>query len=83
MTDMAVAFGVFANKGMKTNLSAYSSLVCREDRSMNRKQPRKVMDESTAYIISDILSDNFARRMAFGSSAAEYQVQIAVKTNNR
>ena len=84
MTDMATAFGVFANGGMRVNLTgvrkidSYDGSVSRELSS----EKRRVLSEGSAYLISDILSDNVARQMAFGTrSALEIPgYQVAVKT---
>jgi len=88
MTDMAVAFGTLANLGQKTDLSSWIKI---EDMAGNKisEQPlskEKVLDSGTAYIISDILSDNFARQMAFGARSTleipGYKVAVKTGTTN-
>ncbi len=84
MTDMATAFGVFANGGNKTDVTNILKIQDTKERGLYELRPakKKVMDEGIAYIISDILSDNFARRWAFGTnSALEIPgYKVAVKT---
>lgn len=84
MLDMATAFGVFANEGYKINLT---SLIKVDEvngstiREMNTYKMR-VLDQGISYVISDILSDNFARQWAFGSHS-QLEIpgfQVAVKT---
>lgn len=84
MTDMAVAYGVFANGGHKVDLTNVIQIQDTGDKLLYEMQPgkKKVLDEGVAYIMSDILSDNFARRWAFGSnSMLEIPgYKVAVKT---
>lgn len=84
MTDMATAFGVFANGGNKTDVTNILKIQDTKERGLYELHPakKKVLDEGVAYIISDILSDNFARRWAFGTnSALEIPgYKVAVKT---
>lgn len=84
MLDMAKAFGVFANEGYRTDIAAIKTIENTDNQIIYRYEPSKtkVLNEGAAYIISDILSDNFARRPAFGSSSA-LEVpgyRVAVKT---
>lgn len=88
MLDMAEAFGVFANAGYKTDLTSFIKV---EDaggsviREMSAYKLR-VLSEGISYIISDILSDNFARQWAFGPQSAivipGYQVAVKTGTTN-
>ena len=84
MTDMATAFGVFANEGNKTEVANILRIQDTRERILYELRPmkKKVLNEGVAYIISDILSDNFARRWAFGTnSALEIPgYRVAVKT---
>jgi len=84
MTDMATAFGVFANLGNKVEVNNVLKVQDTSDKLLFELQPdkKKVLDPGTAFIISDILSDNFARRWAFGTnSALEIPgYKVAVKT---
>ncbi len=84
MTDMATAFGVFANGGNKIDVTNILKIQDTKERGLYELHPtkKKVIDVGVAYIISDILSDNFARRLAFGTnSALEIPgYKVAVKT---
>lgn len=84
MIDMAKAYGVFANQGYKTDISGIMQIRDSTGNSIYSEQlyRTKVMNEGVAYIISDILSDNFARREEFGvNSALEIPgYKVAVKT---
>ncbi len=84
MTDMAVAFGVFANQGDKIGLNNYLKIEDSFGKILKKinVQKEKVLDEGIAFIISDILSDNLARQAAFGyRSFLEIPgYRVAVKT---
>jgi len=84
MIDMARAFGVFANEGYRVNLTSFNQIVTSANNLFYQYDPMsvRVIDEGNAFIINDILSDNFARRWAFGSnSALEINgFKVAVKT---
>ena len=84
LVDMATAFGVLANQGYRMDTTPLIQL---EDAYGNfiyepNKNKRKVLNEGITYIISDILADNFARQLAFGSrSILEIPgFRVAVKT---
>lgn len=76
MTDMAAAFGVFANQGVKVPLHAILKV---EDNMGNtleeylpedgKRNGEKVLSEETSFLISHILSDNNARSAAFGTNS--------------
>lgn len=68
MIDMAVAFGVFANGGYKVPLNPIMNVKNSYGKTIKTFSPFKIrqLDSGIAYIISDILSDNFARQWAFG-----------------
>lgn len=84
MIDMATAFGVFANGGYRVDLNPIVSIKNVQGNSLYELAPEKikVISEGNAYIISDILSDNFARQWAFGPrSLLEIPgYRVAVKT---
>ncbi|MCL4374413.1 PBP1A family penicillin-binding protein [Patescibacteria group bacterium] len=84
MVDMAKAYGVFANQGYRVDLNSYLKIVDPVSNTQweNRATGVKVIDDGVSYIISDILSDNFARRFEFGpNSALEIPgYKVAVKT---
>ena len=71
MIDMAEAFGVFANLGYRQDINAVLEVQSIANKSLMEipSYRAKVLDERVAYIMSDILSDNFAREFAFGSKS--------------
>jgi membrane peptidoglycan carboxypeptidase len=85
MTDMAVAFGVFANRGRKVNLNPLLKISDYRNNllfQLDQENSKRVINEEIAFIISNILSDSFARRFAFGtlSSLDIPNFKVAVKT---
>jgi len=76
MVDMAVAFGVFANSGLRVELTPilevknYLGTVL-EKIDLENELPagEKVLPPEVTYLISHILLDNNARTAAFGSSS--------------
>ncbi|KKP68577.1 MAG: hypothetical protein UR68_C0001G0027 [Candidatus Roizmanbacteria bacterium GW2011_GWA2_35_19] len=84
MIDMATAFGVLANSGYKLPLTYYLKIEGPNNKVNREYHPFKIreIDSGIAYIISDILSDNFARQYAFGSNS-QLEIpgyKVAVKT---
>ena len=88
--DMAIAFGVFANDGVKQPLIAITKI---EDwkgkilEEVNIKDAKltgeKVLDVGTAFLISHILHDNNARQEAFGTTSflnVKGHPEVSVKT---
>jgi 1A family penicillin-binding protein len=84
MVDMAEAFGVFANQGYKMPINYFQKIEDNGGNTLREMTPFKIkeVDPAVAYIISDILSDNFARTFAFGpgSSLEIPGYKVAVKT---
>ncbi len=84
MTDMATAFGVLANTGYKVPLDYYLKINGANGFGEKQYHPFKIreLDPGIAYIISDIMSDNFSRQFEFGpNSALEIPgYKVAVKT---
>ncbi len=84
MMDMATAYGVFANAGKKVRPTYISYIEDYKSNALSFPEPMSthVLDSGVAYIMSDILSDNFARLLAFGpNSALEIPgYKVAVKT---
>ena len=81
MTDMAEAFGVFANGGVKKDLAAILKVTDKngkileelKDPNLDREIPsqlqirgKRAISAEAAFLISHILSDNNARQDAFG-----------------
>lgn len=75
MLDMATAFGVFANKGYKVELNPILEVkdsrgkVLEQGKSRSPIFGKRVLPEEVTFIISDILADNQARAMAFGTNS--------------
>ncbi len=84
MTDMATVFGTLANQGERVMVTGVKRVYDARNKTLFDYSPRKkrVVSEETSYILSDILSDNFARRWEFGTrSALEIPgYKVAVKT---
>lgn len=75
MIDMAEAFGVFANKGYRMDLNPILEIEDSSSKVIEKKESKspifgkKVLPEEVTFIISDILSDNQARALAFGTNS--------------
>lgn len=84
MTDMATVFGTFANQGERVSISGIKRIYDARNQIVYENNPVgiRAVSEGTSFIISDILSDNFARRWEFGTnSALEIPgYKVAVKT---
>jgi len=82
LLEMASAFAVFANQGIKNNPKAIIKI---EDNQGNiiekqKNNPKRVLSSEVASLISDILSDNQARTPMFGSNSALNIPGASVKT---
>jgi membrane peptidoglycan carboxypeptidase len=84
MIDMAEAYGTFANYGEHVELQPFISI---EDYKGNRlatieHKSQQVLSPQTSFIISDILSDNYARQFSFGLQSDLFipDSKVAVKT---
>ncbi|OGH30631.1 MAG: hypothetical protein A3E40_02110 [Candidatus Levybacteria bacterium RIFCSPHIGHO2_12_FULL_37_9] len=76
MLDMAESYGVFANGGYRINLHPVLKVIDRNGHILEEYNPpespifgKKVLPSGVSFIISDILSDNNARLMAFGGNS--------------
>ena len=76
MTDMATAFGVFANAGYKVDIEPILKVTDKNGKVLEQYLPpqspifgKKVLPEGVAFIISDILADNGARLLEFGDNS--------------
>ncbi len=76
MTDMATAFGVFANGGVKVPLRPILKIENSAGMILEEYLPQdgirsgdKVLSEQTSFLISHILSDNNARASSFGTGS--------------
>ena len=93
MTDMATAFGVFANQGYRIDLHPILKITDRKGEVIEEYKPpkspifgKKVIPSEVAFIISDILADNSARTPAFGPNSAlkvdNQRVSVKTGTTN-
>lgn len=84
MLDMATAYGSIANRGTAVPVTPFLKITHTDGSLIAARPnaPRRVMTEETAYILSDVMSDNAARAPAFGArSALEIPgYKVAVKT---
>ncbi len=88
MVDMSEAFGVLANEGYKVPITGFLKVDGANGEVLNELRPfrTRVLDPGIAYIMSDILSDNFARQWEFGSHSSleipGYRVAVKTGTTN-
>lgn len=86
MTDMNVAFGVFANMGIKQPLTPILNVTDRNGKVLDEYKyvpGDRVLSRETSFIISNILSDDGARSMVFGSGSMlniKGHPEVSVKT---
>lgn len=84
MIELASTYAGFANQGYKVEPVAILEVKDVKGQVLYRHTPvqgEKVFDEKAAFIINDILSDNEARKTAFGAnSLLNTKRPIAVKT---
>lgn len=72
MTDMATVYGTIANLGQRVDLdpllkvSDYSGNILYQKDGIDKEQ---IIDPGVAYIVSNILADNNARSLEFGSNS--------------
>ncbi len=72
MTDMAVAYGSLANQGEKVNLNPLLKVTDSKGEVLYEKKnisKTRILDKGVAFIISDILADNNARAIEFGTNS--------------
>ena len=83
LLDMTSAYGILANKGLNPGRATVTKVEGPDQKTLyeRKPQPRQVVDEGLAFIMSDILSDNRARTPGFGaSSPLNFPRPAAVKT---
>jgi len=84
LLEMASAYGVFANDGLK--IPPVSILKIENSRGniieQNKKTPQRVLETNAVRLVNSILSDNDARAPMFGSSSLLYfrNFDVAAKT---
>lgn len=71
MSDLASAYGTVANGGKRVTLDPILEIRDFQGVILEKKIPeeKNVLSEGVAFIISDILADNRARSIAFGSNS--------------
>jgi penicillin-binding protein 1C len=84
LLDLTSAYAVFANGGLRLAPVFIEEITAADGRTLYLAEPpspHRVLDERVAWLISDILSDNQARTLAFGSnSVLRIDRTAAVKT---
>lgn len=84
LLDMASAYAVFANDGVRNSYNPVLWIEDGDGKVVDRHiaSSRRVLPEQTARTISSILSDNAARAPAYGTNSALYVASrdVAVKT---
>jgi len=82
--DIVSAYGVFANDGIRNPWTLIERIELSDGTILEERQdqPVRVVDAQTTRLISDILSDNFARAPAFGLNNSLHisSRPVAVKT---
>ncbi|MCX8009171.1 MAG: penicillin-binding transpeptidase domain-containing protein, partial [Patescibacteria group bacterium] len=71
MTDMAEVYGTLANLGKRVDLNPILSITDYKGKLIEKKSvsPISVLSPETSWIVTHILSDNWARSQAFGSNS--------------
>ena len=72
MTDLATVYGTLANQGKRVDLNPILKITDYQGNVLEEKSKIRefeILPRSIAFIISNILSDNTARAMAFGPSS--------------
>lgn len=84
LLEMAGAYGVFANDGVKNETTGILKITDPNGRVVEEfsGNPQEVLPENTTRLISDILSDDVARTPSYGSHSQLYFANrdVAVKT---
>ncbi|MCR4284084.1 MAG: penicillin-binding protein [Parcubacteria group bacterium] len=82
--DITGAYGAFATGGIKNPTTGILKIEDNNGKIIEEfsPEPKRVLDENIALMISDILSDNNARTPAFGSNSYLYfpEKDVAAKT---
>jgi len=86
MTDMTTAFGTLANMGIRQDLNPILKVVDRNGKVIDEYKylpGNRILSRETSYIIANILSDDGARSMVFGSGSMlniKKHPEVSVKT---
>jgi len=88
MTDMAVVYGTLANEGKKVALQSILQVADHKGKILwsGVEHQEQVMPSGTAFLLTDVLSDNQARAPAFGLNSVldipGYRVAVKTGTSN-
>ncbi len=89
MTDMATVYGTLANAGERADLDPILKITDSQGNKIyDKRDPQKikVLDPGIAFIISNVLSDNNARSLEFGTnsplSIPGYEVSVKTGTSD-
>jgi len=85
MTDMATVYGVLANGGYRVDLNPIEKITDSQGNILEEKKDvtkKWVIDPGVSFIISNILADNNARALEFGTNSPLYIPKhvVSVKT---
>lgn len=83
LLDMTSAYGVIANKGVNPGRATVTKVVGPGEQTLYERtpEPKQVVTEGQAYIMTDILDDDRARTLAFGANnPLNFPRPAAVKT---
>lgn len=84
LIDLVSAYGVFANDGIRNPWILIKKIENSKGETLEeyREEPRRVLDEQSARLVTDILSDNNARAPVFGYNNSLFIPgrEIAAKT---
>jgi len=71
MLDMATAYGTLANQGNRVDLNPILKITDYKGTILEEKhiEPKPVIDPGISFIVSNILADNAARSLEFGSNS--------------
>ena len=72
MTDLSTVYGVLANQGYRVDLNPIQKITDSQGNILEEKKDavkRRVLDSGVSFIISNILADNNARSMEFGTNS--------------
>ncbi len=90
LLDLVTAYSGFANKGRRVEPNAILEVTDSSSRVLEKFKPtegHRVLSPEIAYLISDILSDNDARTVAFGPNSSlhipGYSVAVKTGTTNK
>ncbi|MGO3702089.1 MAG: transglycosylase domain-containing protein [Candidatus Saccharimonadales bacterium] len=82
LLDMTHAYAGFANAGSQQPVSYVEEIRSKYDETVavNKEEPKQIISDGGAYLISSILSDDNARAGMFGGSLTVPGKKVAVKT---